>query len=134
MPRLFQVTARDHSAVILMAELARSYAGGGYTSLQDIADRMRLSQGYLEEIASVLKSGGLIIGKQGPGGGYRLAEAPDNVSLEDVLVALEGPMDLVDCQSGACPVESQCSSKSVWDRIQKNLVKTLRETSLAEVL
>jgi len=136
MINLFHVPARDHSAVILMTSLAEVYASENFVSLQDIAGRMQLSQGYLEEIASVLKKAGLIQGRQGPGGGYRLAKSPDVISLEEILTALEGPVELVDCQSGdaRCPVASKCASKNVWKVLQKTIQKTLRETTLAQTI
>jgi len=97
---------------------------------------MQLSQGYLEEIAAVLKKSGLIRGKQGPNGGYRLAKRPDMITLEEILIALEGPVELVDCQSSStpCPVSSKCASRNVWKIIQQNLQKTLRETTLASTI
>lgn len=131
MSNLFQVSARDHSALILMTVLAETH-GEGFISLQDVATRMKLSQGYLEEIAAALKKAGLISGRQGPGGGYRLAKRPGAISLEQILTAINGPVELVGCQSGrtTCPVASKCSSKNVWKIVQQNLQKTLRETTL----
>ncbi len=136
MPNLFHVSARDHGALILMTALAEAHATESYLSLQEIADRMRLSQGYLEEIARSLKTAGLIQGKQGPSGGYRLAKDPQAITLEAILVALEGPVELVDCQSSAtgCPVSDRCVSKNVWNRLQETLQKTLREMTLAEAI
>lgn len=136
MSNLFHVSARDHGALILMTTLAERHASEVFVSLQDVAQRMMLSQGYLEEIAASLKKAGLISGKQGPGGGYRLVKSPDEISLEEILTALEGPVELVDCQTSTtpCPVASKCSSKNIWKVVQKNLQKTLRETTLAEAI
>lgn len=131
---LFRVSAKDHAAVILMTELAARYDDQGYLSLQDVAHSMGLSEGYLEEIASTLKAADLIQGKQGPGGGYRLAATPRKISIADVLTAIEGPLTLVDCQSkGGCPVEHRCSSKSVWNTLQKTIQASLQKTTLAEL-
>lgn len=136
MPNLFHVSARDHGALVLMAALAEEFPKQAYISLQDVADQMQLSQGYLEEIAAPLKKAGLIQGKQGPGGGYRLAKSPEKISLEEILVALEGPVELVDCQSNqmSCPVAHKCNSKNVWKVLQHTIQKTLRETTLAQTL
>lgn len=136
MSSFFHVSARDHSAVILMSELARTYDDGVYRSLQDIARTMGLSEGYLEEIASVLKRAGLIEGRQGPKGGYCLARLPQQISLEEILTALEGPVQLVDCQNKnmSCPVHEKCSSKRIWKILQETIQKTLQATTLAEML
>jgi len=136
MSHLFRVTARDHSAVILMTELACRHGDTGYASLQDIAEDMHISSGYLEEIAADLKKAKLITGKQGPRGGYRLAKKPADIRLDDILTALDGPMEIVDCQKKgtACPVASKCQSKNIWKSVQKNVQEVLRNTRLVDVM
>lgn len=142
MNSLFRVSARNHAGMIMMTMLAsaksRSLASamtkGEFLSLQEIADCMHLSQGFLEEIAMSLKKAGLISGRKGPGGGYRLAKPAAKITAEQILVALEGPVMFVDCGSGHCPVASACSSKSLWGFLQKDVVKSLRQTTLADVL
>ena len=135
MPGLFRISARDHGALILMSDLAARYKAGSFVSLQDIADRMHLSQGYLEEIAGALKKAELIAGKQGPAGGYRLARVPSKISLEDILVAVNGPLELVDCQgkNSLCPVAGKCPSKNVWAVLQSSIKKSLEETTLDKI-
>jgi len=134
MPNLFHVSSRDHGALILMTTLAERHDDDAFVSLQEIAENMHLSQGYLEEIAASLKKAGLILGKQGPGGGYHLAKRPEEISLDEILTALTGPVELVDCQSGICPIAGKCSSKNVWKTVQQTVQKTLRETTLANVI
>jgi Rrf2 family iron-sulfur cluster assembly transcriptional regulator len=72
MSSYFHVSERQHSAVILMTALVR-LPSGQYASLQEVADSMKLSATYLEEIVVALKTAGLVEGRKGPGGGYRLA-------------------------------------------------------------
>ena len=136
MSQLFQVSARDHSAVILMTELARHFESGSCASLQEIATEMQLSEGYLEEIAARLKKAELIIGKQGPGGGYRLTREPKEISLEEILTALTGPIALVDCQATdrPCPVSAKCASKHIWKSVQQSIQTTLQNTRLTDVM
>lgn len=135
MPGIFHVSARNHSALILMSALAECYSDDGFVSLRDVADEMKLSLGYLEEVAGQLKQGGLIVGKQGPNGGYRLARGPKDISVDDILTAIEGPIELVDCQAKGvgCPVAHKCASKNVWKTLQRNIQKSLRATSLASI-
>jgi Rrf2 family protein len=114
---MFQISERDHVGLILMTELA--HQAEEFTSLKDIAERMKLSLGYLEEIAMTLKRANLIEGKTGPGGGYRLMKKPDEITAEKILSALAGPLMLVACQKGegTCPAEGHCSSRSFWKKI-----------------
>lgn len=136
MSGFFRVTTRDHSGLILMTSLAEQFHTETYISLQGIAAEMQLSQGYLEEVASSLKKAGLIQGKQGPSGGYRLAKDPQFITLEDIVIALEGPVTLVNCQSSAmpCPVEGKCSSKKVWHSLQDQIRTALSNMTLASLL
>lgn len=134
MQSLFRVSARAHLGLILMARLSESFSDGEHCSVRDIAGRMGVSEGYLEEIASALKGKELIVGKTGPRGGYRLARDPREITAEDILVALEGPVELVDCQTGsACPVSHLCSSKHLWSFLQENIQEALRAKSLADI-
>jgi Rrf2 family protein len=136
MSGLFRISARDHGALILMSDLAAAYKAGSFVSLQAIADRMHLSQGYLEEIAGALKKAKLIAGKQGPAGGYRLARPPSKISMEDILIAVEGPIELVECQgkSNLCPVAGKCPSKNAWGALQAAIQASLRKTTLAQTI
>ena len=132
MSHLFQVSAKDHSAVVFMSVLADA-SSETWLSLEDVAKMMHLSHGYLEHVAGDLKAAGLIIGRPGPRGGYRLAQAPERISLEDILVAVNGPVELVECQgsSSVCPVADHCSSRKVWGGVQQAIRVALQQTTLA---
>ncbi len=136
MSGFFHISAKDHSAMLLLSALSRAFDEGSFISLQEVAQQMHVSQGYLEEIAAQLKKANLIVSKQGSAGGYRLARAPQDITLEHVMIALEGPVALVDCQvaDAACPVAKKCSSKNIWSVLQKSIQQTLRETTLAQTL
>ncbi|MDO8617378.1 MAG: Rrf2 family transcriptional regulator [Candidatus Uhrbacteria bacterium] len=135
MSSLFHISERNHLGMILMSELAERHDASGFTRLTDIAKNMKMPLGYLEEIAFTLKKAGLIEGRQGPQGGYRLTELPQKITAEKILTALEGPLALVACQNTAtpCPVEHKCVSRSLWGRLQKNILVTLRQTTLADL-
>lgn len=136
MNSLFHVSERNHLGLILMTELASVYKDDEYVTLAQIAEHMRISQGYLEEIAMSLKQAGLIEGRKGPNGGYRLAQHPDDITAEKILSALEGPLALVECQrhDSQCPAVGKCTSKSFWKVLQTNLLSTLNQTTLADML
>jgi len=134
MSGVFQVSTRDHSALILMSSLASRFEDDSFLRLSEVAQEMKLSLGYLEEVAAKLKAAGLVVGKQGPNGGYRLAKAPKEISIDDILTALAGPLELVECQSGRCPVAHKCSSKSVWNRLQQTISQSLKATTLESIV
>ncbi len=137
MSSLFQVSERSHAGLILMAELALEYEGDQRNlTLVDVAREKLLSHGYLEEIACALKKADLIKGKKGPHGGYVLTRPPGQITAEQILIALEGPIVLVSCQQapGTCPAERGCSSRSFWGVLQARVLETVRETTLADIL
>lgn len=131
---MFQVSERNHAGFVLMTELARHR--DDFLTLKEVAERMHVSLAYLEEIASSLKKALLIEGKTGPGGGYRLAQDPDEISADKIITALEGPVVLVECQKSAteCPTADRCASKSLWNVLQKNILQTLRDTKLTDIV
>ena len=67
-------------------------------SISSIARRQNISERYLEQLAGKLKKAGLIMSTRGAQGGYRLARPADEISVGDVLRALEGNLEAVECQ------------------------------------
>src|SRR5215212_7262586 len=74
-----------------IVELARHYSRGPLQSA-DIAVRQAIPEAYLEQLLTILRKGGLIRSTRGPHGGHELARPPDQISLADVIMALEGPL------------------------------------------
>ena len=87
-------------------------------SVRDIASRTGLPQPYLEQILLALKGAGLVRSKRGVGGGYVLARSPSEVTLGDIVSAVDGPITLGDFgephTGGACDHEGQCVLLAVW--------------------
>lgn len=133
MNSLFRVSERNHLGLIFMTQLA-ALSEGEFLSVKDAAQDMSMSDGYLEEIALQLKKSGLIVGRQGPGGGYRLARSMQEITVAEIVTAIEGPIALVPClESHACPVESKCHSKKLWGFLQKEVMHTLQKTTLEHI-
>jgi Rrf2 family protein len=132
MQGFFRIPSRLHLGFILMTELAKH---DDYLSLRDIGERMKVSDGYLEEIAAALKTAKLIKGRTGPKGGYRLAKDASAITALDIVRALEGPVELVACHgSGECPVAHLCSSKRLWDFLQEDVRASLKQRTLSELM
>ena len=136
MASFLQVSERSHAGVQCLVRLAQAYPQEGHLSLQELADEFDLSQSYLEEIALLLKQAGIVQGKKGPKGGYRLARDPEQITTEQILIALEGPLELVSCQQPghACPVQDRCQSRGFWGLLRNTLQTTLSQTTLAQLL
>ncbi len=133
MQKFLHVSERMHIGLIVLAELANASEA---RSLRDIAQKMQVSEGYLEEVAGLLRKAGYIQGKRGAGGGYALVTPPEHITLYEVLVALDGPIAIVPCQGPdhACAVSPICKTRNVWSVVQARLLDVLRTTTLASLL
>ena len=94
------------------------HGGDTPVSVRDIASRTGLPQPYLEQILLALKGAGLVRSKRGVGGGYVLAREPREISLGDIVSAVDGPITLGDFGAphtdGACDHEGRCVLLAVW--------------------
>ncbi len=136
MSSLFTVSERSHAGFLCMSKLARMHPSEEYCSLQEISDELNVSLAYLEEIAMRLKRADLVQARKGPQGGYRLSRSPQDITAEMMLVALEGPLHLVQCQdpTQTCPVQDRCQNRGFWGKLRTTIHDTLQSTTLAQLL
>jgi Rrf2 family cysteine metabolism transcriptional repressor len=129
--------------VRVMVELARR-AGGEPVPLAEIAAHDGLPLAYLEHLVARLRKAGLVDSRRGSRGGYMLARDAHEISMAEVVAALEGAIAPIECISEAadgsivCSRESSpdhvCPTKLLWTRVRMSIVSTLRETTLADLL
>jgi Rrf2 family cysteine metabolism transcriptional repressor len=129
--------------VRVMVELARR-AGGDPIPLAEIAAHDGLPLAYLEHLVARLRKAGLVDSRRGSRGGYMLSRPAGEISMADVVQALEGSIAPIECISEAsdgsivCSRESSrehvCPTKLLWTRVRLSIVSTLRETTLADLL
>lgn len=109
----------------------------GPTSVRDIAERTALPQPYLEQILLALKGAGLVRSKRGVGGGYTLAHPPDQITLAQIVSAVDGPIVVGDFgephTNGACDHEGQCVLLSIWGHVGEQMRHLLEGSTLADV-
>ena len=129
--------------VRVMVELARR-AGGDPIPLAEIAAHDGLPLAYLEHLVARLRKAGLVDSRRGSRGGYMLSRPAGEISMADVVEALEGSIAPIECISEAadgsivCSRESSpdhvCPTKLLWTRVRFSIVRTLKETTLADLL
>lgn len=109
-------------------------------SLNSIAERQEISVSYLEQLMAKLKKAGLVKSVRGVNGGYTVAKPVDEISVGDVLRALEGELIPVECagidesQGAHCNGSSQCVSKIVWKRINDSINNTVDSIYIGELV
>ena len=120
-----------------MIDMAR-YSESDPVSISSVAARQGLSESYLEQLVSLLKKAGLLKSIRGAGGGYVLAKPKEDISVGDILRALEGNLEPVRCAAfysdEGCQAADGCVTKYVWQRINESINKTVNEISLAELV
>jgi Rrf2 family protein len=133
--------------VRVMVELARR-AGKGPVPLAEIAAHDGLPLAYLEHLVARLRKAGLLDSRRGAHGGYLLARPPAEITMAEVVEALEGSIAPIECISEAadgslvCSRESAgegepsqaCPTKLLWTRVRFSIVRTLQETTLANLV
>lgn len=121
----------DHG-LMLMRHLAANYAAKLPLSLEDVAKKEGVSQGYLEEVARLLRAAKLVEGRRGIGGGYVLAKNPAEITVANVVTALEGKTWTPEC-IGETPKRRVSANDALWRRVQGQVMATLHAMTIAEV-
>jgi Rrf2 family iron-sulfur cluster assembly transcriptional regulator len=102
------------------------------TSVKEIAERTTLPQPYLEQILLAVKGAGLVRSKRGVGGGYVLARPADEITLADILAAVEGPLTTLMEEHDHC--EGHCVLQEVWVGVSEETRQILERLTLSELV
>ena len=113
------------------------YSENETVSIASISARQNISESYLEQLIAKLKRAGLVESIRGAAGGYRLARSAEEISVGDILRALEGNLTPIECPAleaeSECVKESSCVTKVVWKRIDDALKDAVDNISLQEL-
>ena len=136
-------STRAEYGVRVMVELARRDQDAP-VSLSDIADGDGMPLAYLEHLAARLRKAGLVESRRGARGGYLLARPAKDITMAEVVEALEGSIAPIECISeGAdghlvCSREAEtdhiCPTKLLWTRVRGSIVSTLQDTKLSDLV
>lgn len=130
-----QITRQADYAVRAVLHLAR--AGNSERSATSvIAREQNIPPSFLAKIISQLSIAGLLHTSRGARGGVTLARDPRDITLLEVVEAIDGPIQLNECvgNNGACTFDADCPIKPVWCDAQDELVKRLRGTNFADLI
>jgi Rrf2 family protein len=137
-------SSKSEYGVRVMVELARRTHDGSVVSLAEIAERNEMPLAYLEHLVARLRKAGLVDSRRGARGGYLLARPPHQITMAEIIEALEGSIAPIECislgpdgtivcsrESGATQV---CPTKLLWTRVRSSIVRTLMETTLSDLV
>jgi len=118
-----------------MVELAVGF-GDGPLQIKLIANRQAISVKYLEQLISVLKSGGFVNSIRGAKGGYMLAKSPDKIHLSDIFALLEGDVVTSECvrDVSVCGRSSDCVARDIWSKVENAIDEVLSSITLQDMV
>ncbi len=130
-----RLTAKSEYGVLASIDLACNY-GAGPVSAREIAERRSIPPRFLEQLFVALRRAGIVSAVRGAKGGFVLTRDPAEISVLDVVEALEGPLQASVCDSGreaGCVKSGSCAAAPVWARATSALKDVFASTTLASL-
>ena len=135
-----KLSTKGRYSVTALYELALHY-GEGVVPLKTIAKSQGISENYLEQLMASLRRAGLVESVRGAQGGYTLAHPPEEVTIGQIITAVEGPIALVDCLltdaeslEQSCVRASECVTRQIWEEVCDSINNVLNNIALADLL
>ena len=129
-----RLTTKGRFAVTAMIDLAMRH-GGGPVTLSEISERQKISLSYLEQLFGKLRRHALVDSVRGPGGGYCLAKDMDQVSVADIILAVDEPIDATQCGGKEnCRDEQKCLTHDLWAALNDRIFDYLHSVTLSQLV
>ena len=129
-----KLTTKGRYAVTAMLDLAL-HKGQGLVNLSEISSRQAISLSYLEQLFSRLRKQGLVSSSRGPGGGYSLGHDAAQISVADVIRAVDETVDATRCHGKKnCHGEDRCLTHDLWEELSQQITDFLSDISLASLV
>jgi Rrf2 family iron-sulfur cluster assembly transcriptional regulator len=137
-PDIMRLTTKGRFAVTAMIDLALRHERGPVT-LAGISQRQRISLSYLEQLFGKLRRHEIVESVRGPGGGYNLARRAQDVTVADIIIAVDEPLDATQCGGkGSCDGTKQhdghCMTHELWSTLNQKMVEYLDSVSLQDLV
>ena len=131
---MLRITTQTDYGIVLLTHLAADPERR--VNAPELADETSLPQPMVAKILKLLARAGILESHRGVNGGYGLAGRPEDLSVAEVIAALEGQISITECTDdtpGLCPQEEVCRLRSNWNRINLAIQEALDGISLAEM-
>ena len=133
-----RLTTKGRFAVTAMIDLALRDANGPVT-LAAISERQGISLSYLEQLFGKLRRHDIVESIRGPGGGYSLARGADKVTVADIIIAVDEPLDATQCGGketchGAHSAKGRCMTHDLWATLNEKMIDYLDSVSLQDLI
>ncbi|MDF1818296.1 MAG: SUF system Fe-S cluster assembly regulator [Immundisolibacteraceae bacterium] len=131
---MLKISKLTDYGTLVMGGLAER--GNEFVSTAELAEAIGVAQPTVAKLLKMFTRAGLVESLRGQQGGYRLGVAPEQISVAEIIQAVDGPLGLTECstESGICDQEEHCSVKVNWQKISRVVAGALQQVSLAELL
>ena len=129
-----RLTTKGRFAVTAMVDLGLRH-GGGPVTLAEISSRQKISLSYLEQLFGKLRRHHLVDSVRGPGGGYRLAKDMGTISVAEIILAVDEPIDATQCGGKEnCKDEQKCLTHDLWATLNARIFEYLESVTLRQLV
>ena len=128
-----RLTTKGRFAVTAMMDLTQC-GGKGPITLAAISERQKISLSYLEQLFAKLRKNNIVASVRGPGGGYCLSRPASKISIAEIVLAVDEPLDATNCgRMGTCMDGKPCSTHELWMELSDRIYEYLHQVSLQQV-
>lgn len=131
-----RLTTKGRYAVTAMVDLAL-HSQDGPVALADIAERQMISLSYLEQLFGRLRRAGIVESVRGPGGGYLLARPLSDITVSEIILAVDEPISATQCggnEGKMCKGNEHCLTHDLWMRLSDYIYEFLEQVSLEQLV
>lgn len=129
-----RLTTKGRFAVTAMVDLALRHQAGPVT-LAGIGERQQISLSYLEQLFGKLRRNELVSSVRGPGGGYCLAKPEAEITVADIIMAVDEPMDATQCGGREnCLDDKRCMTHDLWTNLNRHMIEYLKSVTLRDLV
>ncbi len=128
------ISSKSRYALRALVELELRTGGDAKpVRVADLAAERELPEQFLEQLFATLRRAGILHSHRGVGGGFTFARRPDQISVLDVVIALDGPLGVAACLEGDCDLEDHCGAAAVWREASEAFEGVLSRTAVTDL-
>ncbi len=130
-----KITAKARYALRILLDVA-VYGGRKPRTIREIARSQGISEKFISRIVVPLRRAGFLRSERGVRGGLRMARFPEQITVLDVVSAMDGPVSLLECLThpGCCARQGHCAAAEVWGQVNDRISDALRSVRLSDVV
>lgn len=129
-----KMSSKARYGLYVAVELAKAYSRVDVVTVSELAQSTGVTEKYLEQIIALMKKADIVQSLRGAGGGYKLTDEPDRITVGQVLRAVEDNLEIVDClHKDGCSNKCNCVSHNLWAKLYENINNYLDTISLLQL-